>query len=225
MFIQEGNHKIWISFNEGLRIRISGDDQIYLVQVFEYMPGSELPNLIYGLNLLNNDESFEGRMWYGKYKVDISRWDEELGIILLHSHTYDDRGKDVFFRIDNSNLRATRSWVDEVKNYVQMTGCIPHILTSFNEELSIETPKEGVEYYNSYNIGRYYQETNGDIPQAHGEIRYSLFRKYWSHHNPRNWEKLQHNQIARDILGLTEWEDGILFTTDNLWDKNPRYIT
>lgn len=223
MFIQEGNHKIFISFNDGLRIKADGEG-LYLIQWFEYMPNSEYPNLVDSVVVGSGTEYSNKRRWYGKHRIDIHRWEREDGIVLVYSHTYDDLGKNVFFRIDNEDLGATNVWLEEVRNYVRRSGCIPHVSTNFNTELNLPKTSEETEYYSSYYIGRYFQETNGGTEQEYNEIRYGLFRKYWSHHNPRNWEKLEHRQIARDILGLTEWEDGIFFTLDSMKKRNPKII-
>ena len=224
MFIQEGSHKIFISFNDDVSIRVEDGDGFYLIQWFEYMPNSEYPHLLDSQVVTSGVQLSYKRRWYGKHRIDIHRWESEDGIVPLYSHTYDDLGKNVFFRIDNENLEATKEWLEEVRNYVSRSGCIPHISTNFNTELNITETSEETEYYSSYYIGRYFQETNGDVEQAWNEIRYGLFRKYWSHHNPRNWEKVEHRQIARDILGLTEWEDGIFFTIDGMKKVNPKII-
>lgn len=224
MFIQEGSHKIFISFNDDVSVRVEDGDGLYLIQWFEYMPNSEYPNLLDSQVVNSGVQISYKRRWYGKHRIDIHRWEVEDGIVPLYSHTYDDLDKNVFFRIDNGNLEATKEWLEEVRNYVSRSGCIPHISTNFNSELNIPETSEETEYYSSYYIGRYFQETNGDIEQAWNEIRYGLFRKYWSHHNPRNWEKVGHRQIARDILGLTEWEDGIFFTIDGMKKVNPKII-
>ena len=223
MFIQKGDHKIWLSFNNGLSVKVEGDNN-YLLEWFEYLPNSDRPHLLYHVILNGAKEHFDPRRWYGKHKICISRWDKDQGIVQIYSHTYDDFAKDVFFRIDSDGIIETESWLNEVREYIKKSRCLPHISTNFNKELSLPEVQEGTEYYSSFYIGRYFQETNGDVEQYWGEISHGLFRRYWSHYNPRNWESITHRQVARDILGLTEWEDGILFTTEYMKRNNPKYI-
>jgi len=214
MYYNIKNSEIWIDFNWGVHIGVRGMSDVYLAEIFEFLPGDDTPYLYETTNMLNNTNYSVPRNWYGKMMVRLSTFNQETSELeTLIEETYDDRGKDVLFELISDELDEVKLWLTYVYKYVEETGCIPHIITNFPEKLYFPIIKDK-EYYRRYSIARYNQEIYHINDIFYNQCELSRFRKFWSIKQPRDVTKLKSEEIVRDILGFTEKEGVKLFLVD-----------
>ncbi len=211
MYYNLDNHEVWINFNHGIHIGVKGSSDIYLAEVYEFLPNDDTPYLLDTTNMLNDSAFDIPRNWYGKMMARVSVFDEETSsIILLAEEIYDDRGQDVLFELVSDDLDEVKNWLTYVYQYVEDTGCIPHIKTNFPEKLYFPIVNHKL-YYRTYMISRYNQELYRWDEVFHNECEFGRFRKFWSGKQPRDVTKLKSEEVVRDILGFTEKEGVKLF--------------
>lgn len=211
MYYNLGNHEIWIDFNHGVYIGVKGDSDIYLAEVYEYLPNDETPYLYETTNMLNDTSFGIPRNWYGKMMVRVCIFDEiTSSIVTLVEETFDEKGKDVLFEVMGDSLDEVKNWLTYVYKYVEETGCIPHIITNYPEYLYFPIIKDKT-YYRTYLICRYNQEVYYQNDIFFNQCEFGRFRKFWSIKQPRDTTKIKSEEVVRDILGFTEKEGVKLF--------------
>lgn len=190
-----------ITFRNGVEITMGGkENDPVLIQIFEYCGKESTPRIVASYNLISGQTEIFPRNWYGKYEVNISKWDNELGLVHLKKITYDERNQNVLFVLDPLDDMDFKVWSDVIDKLYKEREFIPTIKykhESFDENL----------YYRIYRVGRHSSdETN---------VVWQTWRRFWTWNNPRDWSILTPIEIINDIVGITENQsNGIRFVVD-----------
>jgi hypothetical protein len=155
------------------------------------------------------------RRFFHEMKVQLITFDEEFGTRVIAEDWFDPKGKDVKISIDTEDRHEAFVWIEQALEFGKKWDC----------RISIECPREIAEraipiyvdvdfstepkdFYATYNIGRYDILVEGIYKygaqvQSKGWVNggHKFFRSF---SNPRDWKTLHSEQIARDILGLSD---------------------
>lgn len=179
-----------ITFRNGVEITMGGEENDpVLIQIFEYCGKESTPRIVASYNLMSGQTEIFPRNWYGKYEVNISKWDNELGLVHLKKITYDERNQNVLFILDPLDDTDFEVWSDVIDKLSKERGFIPTITyphLNFDENL----------YYRIYRVGR---PTPSEL-----NVVWQTWRRFWSWQAPRNWVELTPIEIINDIVGITE---------------------
>lgn len=197
-----------ITFRNGVEITMGGkENDPVLIQIFEYLGNESTPRIASSFNMISGEYQTYKRNWYGKYEVNISKWDNELGLVHLKKITYDERNQNVLFVLDPLDDMDFKVWSDVIDKLYKEREFIPTIKykhESFDENL----------YYRIYRVGRHSKDQWGNQSGWPGFI-WQTWRKFWTWDNPRDWSTLTPIEIINDIVGITENQpNGIRFVVD-----------
>ena len=113
-----------ITFRNGVEITMGGkENEPVLIQIFEYCGKESNPRIAASFNMMSGEYQTYIRNWYGKYEVNISKWDNELGLVHLKKITYDERNQNVLFildPLDDTDFEVWSGVIDKlvIGNYV-----------------------------------------------------------------------------------------------------------
>jgi hypothetical protein len=214
MYTKIDDIKIYYDFNDGIKVNVDGPDNLYYVEVREYPKKSQISKLVQGYHITNKNIYGQKRIFqldikfYMDFEILIYKYDSEIGLSLIWSHRYNDRGKLVNFEITTNDEDEAKFWMSKVLQYSKISGCKPIIKSKF-DKLNKLTPNffniDGIEPYKTYKIGRLPKssmdwKTVDD--RFHGIIYFGNWKSIWSYEHPRSWNQLNSSQIVDDILGL-----------------------
>ena len=223
------NIKIEWVYNPSPHVKITGpnDNEVFLLQVFEYHAGNTIPYLLESYLIANTEAFHYDVSYYGKFELRVLKFDEDLGPVEIFRDVYNDAGKRVKFILRTDLVEEERIFAEVVNDYIKQSGCIGEIVSTL--EHTIRFPEVHLsnghiveqyadvdyngEYYKIFYIGR--NEFNGDNLYEHRwrNVSYGNWRLFWSFHNPRKYHNLESREIAEDILGFTENKpNGVKFT-------------
>lgn len=195
-----------------LKIDGGNDNEVFLVQIFEYYKNNSVPYILESYLIENGGEFRYSVSYYGKFELRVLRFNEEFGHYEIFRDTYDDLGKKVKFVLGTNSLSEETDFHNVVNQYVKSSGCIPTIVSNLDNTTRFESSDERLdltvdwnnEYYKTYYIGR--NEFQGDNTYEHRwrMVSYGNWRLVWSLNNPREYHNLTSTEIAEDLLGLTE---------------------
>jgi hypothetical protein len=214
MYTRIDNIKIHYDFNDGIKVNIDGPDNLYYVELREYPKKSQISKLIQGYHITSKDIYGQKKMFqldikfYMDFEILIYRYDSDIGLSLIWSHRYNDRGKLVNFEITSNDEDEAKFWMSKVLQYSKTKGCKPIIKSKF-DNLNKLTPNffniHGVEPYKTYKIGRLPKSSTDwktVDDRFQGVINFGNWKSIWSYEHPRSWNELNSSQIVDDILGL-----------------------
>jgi hypothetical protein len=216
MFTRIGNVEISYEFNPGVRVRVSGPDKYYYVEVREYLPSSTESHYIEGYHISKesndicypHDEFTYHQGFYGDLEISVYKMDFKYGLTKIFTHRFDDRDRVVRFEIETDNFEEAELWVERVLEYSKIHGCRPIIHTPFeriNHSYKSYFSNPGIEVYKKYEIGRF-PKTSNDFrttdPRKEGVIWFGFWKEFWSYEHPRLWKFLSSQEVVDDILGL-----------------------
>lgn len=216
MYISLNEEKIFLDFKPYPTVKVSGPDDYYYVELREYVNGEETSKFVEGYEITTKNEiswpsKFECFLeFYGDFEISVFKFIDGYGVRRIFTHRYCDYGKYVYFRLDTNDEDECELWVTRVKEYQNKTGCIPYIDTNFdhiNKRLSTYYKVNGLDFYNSYRIGRFPKQSTDFRtmdPRKEGYIWLGLWKIFWSYQHPRLFKFLSSQEIADDILGLSE---------------------
>jgi hypothetical protein len=167
--------------------------------------------------------------WY----VELKEFHPEYGFHVIKSHRYNDRGRPVLVKLHTEDDIEADIWAKVAIEYQKLHDCNLSIMTKSDMVLNkyqdgvipyvITNPWEEYPYniYSTYDIGRFsFVEYGSDI--SRNKTHYDLFDKenlpdnignrypttnlFASFKNPRNYNNQSSEDIARDILGLSDWK-------------------
>lgn len=216
MYISLNEEKIFLDFKPYPLVKVSGPDDYYYVELREYVKNSDTSKYVEGYEITGKQnlrwkKEFECFVeFYGDFEISVYKFIDGYGIRRIFTHRYCDYGKYVNFVLDTDDEEECELWVKRVKEYQNKTGCLPNIETKFdhiNKRFNTYYKTQGIEFYNSYRIGRY-PKNSTDFrtvdPRKEGLIWLGMWKTFWSYQHPRLFKFLSSKEIADDILGLSE---------------------
>ncbi len=111
MYTKIDNIKIYYNFNDGIKVNIDGPDNLYYVELREYPKKSQISKLIQGYHITSKNIYGQKKMFqvdikfYMDFEILVYRYDSDIGLSLIWSHRYNDRGKLVDFEITHFGLQ------------------------------------------------------------------------------------------------------------------------
>lgn len=216
MFTRIDDITIRMDFNEGVKVWVKGPDLFYFVEILEYEKGCGDPKYLEGhqVHSIPTDAApfwkffkYDAR-FYSDFEIRVYRCDDNEGMLLVHTHRYNDRGKYVRFEITNKNKEETELWVERIHKYCVIHKCYPVIKTDFtdiNHRHKNFFITDGIEYYRTYRIGRFPKASKDfktQDPRKKGFLWFGFWKIFWSYEHPRNWKFLNSQEVVDDILGL-----------------------
>jgi hypothetical protein len=213
MYFSLNEERVILNFNPYPYVRITGPDELYYVEMREYVDNDDKSLSIDSYKLSPTKSGWRNHFdvpieFYGEFEISISKYVSNYGIKKIYTHRYNDYGKFVRFNLDTNDLDECILWVERVMEYKKIHGCKPLIITKFdevNKKFSDYYSIDNIDYYKTYNIGRFPKKSTDfktvDARQE-GVIWYGNWKKFWSYQHPRCWKTLSSQEIIDDILGL-----------------------
>jgi|Laugresu1bdmlbdd_1035124.scaffolds.fasta_scaffold00382_4 hypothetical protein len=210
MYFSLNQEKIVFHQNNGITVRINGPEDLYYVEVREFLSGKNQSFYLDGYPVcLSGKEGVKTEFnlpirYYGDLETTIYKYIDGKKSTRVFTHRYNDYGKLVRFKFDTESVKDSEIWYDLVMEYKKIYGCKVVIDSPFdhiNKRVNNNFELIDIDYYKTYYIGRYpkvYEEWNPKIPHNEG-VRW---KKLWSFEHPRNWVDLSPEEIGKDILGL-----------------------
>lgn len=155
------------------------------------------------------------RRFFYEAKVQLICFDEEEGTKVIAEDWFDPAGKSVKVVLDTADRHEAFMWIEQALEFGRKwrcgisIECLPEIAERA-KSIYREADFSGaaIDHYATYHIGRYDMIAEG--PNKYGM---QMQNKGWvnggskmfrSFSNPRDWKFLHSEQIARDILGLSD---------------------
>ena len=213
MYTQINSEKIRLDFNSGINCHVEGPDKYYYIQVDEFIEGNDNPRYVEGYTLnrewVNRKHYSLPIEFYIDFQVHVSKFVPKIGLVRIFTHRFCDYGQYVKFIIDSDDLKESKLWLKKIYQYQEAKGCKILLETPFDE-----LNKYSENYYNAksitpyrtYRLGRYPKTSNDfrtNDERCEGLIWFGYWKKFWSYQHPRNWNILDSEEIANDILGLS----------------------
>ena len=184
----------------------------YLIELYEYRNGKYL--FTHDYILKTNTWSDHFREWYGDWVYIVWKWTKKDGLIKIHEEKIDDRGKRVLMILDTFQLNEAFMWYHSVLKYKEKHGCEIYIKSSFNKDLK-DISSDDIQFvdnynkddwYSIYNIGKYDTEHEWNRDKSGMMYDKIITRNgdFCSYRNPIDWHERSINDVANDILGLSE---------------------
>ena len=173
--------------------------------------------------------------FYCDWIIEVTAWHDKYGFIMLDYHRYNDYGKNVQINLDTEDWDELCTWIGVAFEYKKIHKCNLHF-TIKNKKLRMGAEKTfGVTFmtwgssvmdcYATYTLGRYLPDNESDhtftyigedgiektIPNPYPEAcppgkRYCITNLMYACDHPRDWHKLSSEEIAKDVLGLSNLE-------------------
>lgn len=155
------------------------------------------------------------RRFFCEMKVQLVGFDEENGTKVIAEDQFDPFGKDVNVVLETADRHEAQMWIEQAIEFGEKWGC--RISIECSPEIAERASKiyksvsffqHGKDFYATYYIGRYDMMAEG--PNKYGMQMQNKgwvsggSRMFRSFSNPRDWKLLHSEQIARDILGLSD---------------------
>lgn len=216
MFTKVGELLISHNFNKGIKLEVRGPRDLYYAECREYEKNCDTPKILEGHQLnqrhVPGQQRFESLMvdieFYIDFELVVYKLDYSEGMIPIYFHRFNDRDRWVKFNLDTDDYNEALIWERAVLKYTQIHGCIPLIVSKFEEinhkHKNFFLPHHP-EPYKTYNIGRYPKSSNdykSKDPRKKGLLWFGHWKTIWSYQHPRLWKNLSSQEIVDDILGL-----------------------
>lgn len=213
MYSRVGKELIYMDFNPVINVDVYGQDLFYLVELREYKKNQETSMWIETFNISHEPDAFSkyfycGIEFYMDFEINVYKLLDDVGIVKIFTHRYNDNGKMIRFDLHTDSLNEAKIWNDKIFEYKKIHGCKTQVLSKFDQinrlhDFYYETT--GLYPYKTYRLGRFPKVSNdfkSKDPRTPGYILMGYWKKFWSYQHPRNWNELNSEQIAEDILGL-----------------------
>ena len=155
------------------------------------------------------------RRFFSEMKVQLICFDEDLGTRVIAEDWFEPIGKDVKIALETADRHEAQVWIEQAIEFSQKWKC--RVSIECSREISerarplykgVSFDTEGKDFYATYHIGRYDMMAEG--PNKYGMQMQNKgwvsggYRMFRSFSNPRDWKFLHSEQVARDILGLSD---------------------
>jgi hypothetical protein len=220
MYTKINNVSISYSFDDGIDVTVQGPDNYYYVEVREFLPNSTESCFLEGYHITKefqpcyrNTKFRYAVNFHFDFELLVFKTDPNYGLVNIFRHRFDVRDKLVLFNLYTEDYEEAKLWYDKCLLFTDIHGCKPVIRTNF-EDLNHRNKNyfltEGLEFYTTYNIGRFSKVSNdfrsvGD-KRVENITWFGLWRKFWSYQHPREWKLLTSEEIVDDILGLKPFD-------------------
>ena len=210
MYTSVNNDLIYYDFNPIIKVGVIGNDNYYLVEVKEYKPNHHSPLLIQSYPIgrsLNTKEFTCDIQFYFDFEISVYKFLDDYGIKKIFTHRFDDTAKLVNFNLETQNEKEAIIWYQQILEYQKKHQCQIFVQSEFKNitDKNNSLFNKDLNFYKTYNIGRF-PKSSKDFktldPRTEGYIQFGWWKKFWSYQNPRNWNELSTEQIAKDILNL-----------------------
>jgi hypothetical protein len=210
MYFSLNQEKIIYHQNNGITVRVNGPDELYYVEVREFLSGKNQSFYLDGYPVcLHGKEGFKTEFnlpikFYGDFETTIYKYKDGVKSTRIFTHRYNDYGKLVRFKFDTPNIMDSDTWYDLVMEYKKLHGCKVFIDSPFdhiNKKINNGFELIEIDYYKTYYLGRYPksdEEWTPEIPKNEG----TRWKKLWSPYHPKEYSTLSAEEIGKDILGL-----------------------
>lgn len=210
MYFSLNQEKIIFHQNNGITVRVNGPEELYYVEVREFLSGKNQSFYLEGYPVcLSGKEGVKTEFnlpirFYGDLETTIYKFRDGKKTTRIFTHRYNDYGKLVRFKFDTESIEDSDVWFNLVMDYRKLHGCkvmIDSPYSHYNEKINGNFDPIDIDYYKTYHIGRYpksHEEWNPIIPSNEGVN----WKKFWSFDHPRDWSGLTAEEIGKDILGL-----------------------
>jgi hypothetical protein len=190
---------------------------------------------------MSDNMNFQPYCWFSFYrrffhevKAQLITFDEENGTRVIAEDWFDPAGKDVKVCIDTQDRHEAFVWIEQAIEFGEKWNCritieclsdIAERAMPIYSNVEFNAPKD---FYATYHIGRYDMKEEGinkfgAQSQSKGWIS-GGFKFFRSFANPRDWKFLHSEQIARDILGLSDTQAWSQRYVDANWFINTLQI-
>lgn len=155
------------------------------------------------------------RRFFYEAKVQLICFDEEEGTKVVAEDYFDPAGKRVKVVLDTYDRHEAFVWIEQALEFGRKWSCEISIecdptIAERASKIYRDADFSGshMDFYATYHIGRYDMMAEG--PNKYGMQMQSKgwisggFKMFRSFSNPRDWKFLHSEQIARDILGLSD---------------------
>jgi len=209
MYFTINKEKISLDFRPNIYLSINGPDDYYYVEVREFRKNEDQSLFVEGFHLdsVNNVFTIPIEFYYD-FEVIIYKFVDEIGLVKIYNHRYNDSGKLVLFNLETNNINECELWIERILEYQKIHDCKIAIKSKFdvvNKKFENYYQTDGVDYYKIYNIGRYPKSSTDwktIDPRKEGLIWFGNWKTFWSYQHPRSWNYLSSQEIVDDILGL-----------------------
>lgn len=214
MFTKVDNVFIKHDFNDGINVTVKGPEPFYLVELREFRGCDEHSVVLESHFIAGSKPHFRSKfnlpiLFHIDFEIIVYRYNFEFGLEKIYNHRLNLRDKLVKFELHTKNEMECLLWVETVKKFCRKEGCLPwvvsdfdHINNSFWAHLNIPTDK----IYKTYKIGRFpkssYDWRTLD-PRHENEIWFGWYKLFWSYEHPRDYTKLNPQELVDDILGFS----------------------
>lgn len=213
MLTTVNKEQIEITFNPSTYVNVWGPELFYYVELREYVKDSPESRIVEAFHFNRNTNTakdynfyFFGE-FYGDYEISVYKFVKNIGLQKIHTHRYNDCGKVVQFNLVSDNIEDVEVWSKSVDEYSLKHGCIPKVVSKFEEiDKKYKAPSNSSPY-KTYNIGRFPKistdfKSIGET-RKYGNLWFGNWKVFWSYQHPRNWKDLSTKEISDDILGLS----------------------
>jgi hypothetical protein len=212
MYIALNDERIILNFDKGIKVKMSGPDQHYHIELKEYLKNDDFPYTVESYPIspkVGWATTFHVPIeFYGDWEIIIYKYVSNYGMVRIFTHKFCDYSRLVKFNLKTENYDECLLWMESVKEYIKRHGCLPIVETPFDE-----INKSFLSYYNipsidiykTYNIGRFPKDSTDYRTLDHrkeGLIWFGNWKTFWSYQHPRKWTEISPKEIADDILGL-----------------------
>lgn len=175
------------------------------------------------------------RRFFHEMKAELIAFDEESGVKVIATDFFDPRGKDVKVCLDTEDRHEAFIWIEQAMEFAENWRC--RLTIQCDQKIAERAApiygesifeQEGKDFYATYHIGRYDIKEEGinrygAQAQSKGWVN-GGFKFFRSFANPRDWKFLHSEQIARDILGLSDTQAWSQRYVDSDWFINTLQI-
>ena len=172
------------------------------------------------------------RRFFHELKAELIGFDESEGVKVIDVAYYNPDGKNVKVQLDTIDKHEAFVWIEQAQEFGKKWNC--NIYISCTDEIiqdakriyksNFITHDTGGDFYATYHIGRYNPQDSlnlfGMQQQNKGWITSNSWIRYKSFSSPRDYNFLHSEQIARDILGLSDNQGFRQRYTDTDWFVN-----
>lgn len=216
MYIELNPEIIILHFNPHPTLKVIGPEKTYYVELREYGKNDSNSKIVESFEILGT----ENPQWIDTFKcfiefkcdfeISIYKFVDKVGLHRIFTHRYSENQQNVKFNLHTQNEEDSNLWTNRIEYYKKVNNCLVSVNSNFeylNERFDYHPDDETVEYYKTYNIGRFPKmstDFRSNDERMEGFVWLGNWKKFWSYQHPRFWMNLSSQEIIDDILGLSE---------------------
>lgn len=213
MFTKIDNVFIKYDFNNGINLTIKGPDNYYFVELREFIDSDDTSVVLESYYIAGSKNRFRDVFklpikFHIDFEIIVYRYNFDYGLERIYNHRLNMRDRLVKFILSTNDEKECRLWIESVKKFCDKYGCVPLVVTGFEDinnkflsHYNIPTDK----IYKTFEIGRFPKSSNDwrTMDARHeNNIWFGWYKIFWSYEHPRDYSKLNPQELVDDILGL-----------------------